>query len=126
MLSILWPENTKKSQPNCCTSTLLCGIYCAESTMHIQSLLTDLTYFIIFSTSGIVPTTFDACVIEKIFVFSVIVFLNSSKSNCIFSLSTYKYFSFACVFLHTSCQVTKLLWCSIIDMTISSSSFKLL
>ena len=120
--NILCPENTTKSASKSCTSIFMWGMLWEASTITTAPFLC--AYFIISFTLFIVPSTFDTCVIPTIFVLSVILLSISSFDNSNSSF-IYMYFRLAPVFLVTYCHGTKSEWCSIIESTTSSSSFRL-
>ncbi len=115
--SILCPENAIRSTSSARTSTGMCGTdWQASSTTSAPTSLARAT---IGATSLMVPRMFDWWTKDTTRVFSVITVERSSRSRCPSSVSPI-HLRTAPVLSHSSCQGTRLAWCSISVTTISS------
>ena len=113
----LWPESEMKSQGAEEMSSSMCGADWAASTEKTEPFCRAISP--IAAMSFTVPSTFEACATETIFVFGESLFLKSSMSSEP-SPSIPAATSFAPVRSAAICHGTMLAWCSMAVTRISS------
>ena len=109
--AILWPENARKSHPIARTSTGMCPIDCAASTTVTAPTLRARAQS--SATGLIVPSVLETCVKANTLTSGVRRRSSDERSRSPSSPVTGTNLRVAPVRRATSCQGTRLLWCSI-------------